>query len=285
MGSPEQRRTPAAAAPLAASAATVPLPSNQSRGPVTFGGQTYHNLPPHLAAQVAATASLSAAPQPSTSFATAMPPPLNPNSSKRAVTFGGQTYHNLPPHLAAQLAAVAPLPAAPQYSGGHRYPSIAFHTPIPISAPTSASTSTVPPQHYRRRPATSLLAPAPVSFYFFSLIKALILSTLYNLQIILPSGPTSASTSISAPATPALTSFALAPPTSIYAPAPPPPISAFTSTFAVNLASSSRPLAPAPALAPTSALTVSPQNYRRRPATSLLTPAPVSFYYVLLLKY
>jgi len=163
MGSPEQRRTPAA--PLAPSATAVPPPSNQSRGPVTFGGQTYHNLPPHLVAQMAATASLSAAPQPSTS-AIAMPPPPNPNSSERAVTFGGQTYHNLPPHLVAQLAAVAPIPAASQCRGGCGYPSISFHTPIPVSASTSASALTIPPQHHRHRPATSLLAPAPVSFYF-----------------------------------------------------------------------------------------------------------------------
>jgi len=192
MGSPEQRRTPAA--PLAPSAAAVPSPSNQSREPVTFGGQTYHNLPPHLAALVAATPSLSAAPQPSTS--SAMPPSLNQNSSERAVIFGGQTYHNLPPDLAARLAAVAPFPAAPQNRSRYRQPSIPFHTPIPISAftsfaanstfastsapaptPISASTSAsasalaVPPQHYRRRPATSLLAPAPVSFYYLLLVK------------------------------------------------------------------------------------------------------------------
>ena len=192
MGSPEQRRTPAA--PLAPSAAAVPPPSNQSREPVTFGGQTYHNLPPHLAALVAATPSLSAAPQPSTS--SAMPPSLNQNSSERAVIFGGQTYHNLPPDLAARLAAVAPFPAAPQNRSRYRQPSIPFHTPIPISAftsfaanstfastsapaptPISASTSAsasalaVPPQHYRRRPATSLLAPAPVSFYYLLLVK------------------------------------------------------------------------------------------------------------------
>jgi len=169
MGSPEQRRTPAA--PLAPSAAAVPPPSNQSRGPVTFGRQTYHNLPPHLAALVAATASLSAAPQPSTSSAIAMPPPLNPNSSERAVTFGRQTYRNLPPDLVARLATIAPFPTAPQYCGGHGYPSISFHTPIPVSAPAPASALTIPPQNYRRRPATSLLAPASVSFYHLLILK------------------------------------------------------------------------------------------------------------------
>ncbi len=169
MGSPEQRRTPAA--PLAPSATAVPPPSNQSREPVTFGGQTYYNLPPHLAALVAATVPLSAASQPSTSSAIAMPPPLNPNSSERAVTFGRQTYCNLPPDLVARLATIAPFPTAPQYCGGHGYPSISFHTPIPISAPAPASALTIPPQHYRCRPATSLLAPAPVSFYYLLILK------------------------------------------------------------------------------------------------------------------
>jgi hypothetical protein len=51
MGSPEQRRTPAAA------------PSLPSRGPVTFQGQTYHHLPPELAAHVASLSSVSTAPQ------------------------------------------------------------------------------------------------------------------------------------------------------------------------------------------------------------------------------
>jgi hypothetical protein len=60
MGSPEQRRTPAAA-PSALSAAAAPsLPSG---GPVTFQGQTYHHLPPELAAHVARVSSISTAPQ------------------------------------------------------------------------------------------------------------------------------------------------------------------------------------------------------------------------------
>jgi hypothetical protein len=60
MGSPEQRRTPAAA-PSALSAAAAP--SLPSRGPVTFQGQTYHHLPPELAAHVASISSVSTAPQ------------------------------------------------------------------------------------------------------------------------------------------------------------------------------------------------------------------------------
>jgi hypothetical protein len=95
-----------------------------------------------------------------------MPPPPNSNSSKRAVIFGGQTYYNLLPHLVAQLAAVAPFPTALQRCGGHGYPSISFHTPISVSASTSASALTIPPQHHRHHSATSLLAPALVSFYF-----------------------------------------------------------------------------------------------------------------------
>ena len=55
MGSPEQRRTPAAASAPAA-------PSLPSRGPVTFQGQTYHHLPPELAAHVASMSSVSTAP-------------------------------------------------------------------------------------------------------------------------------------------------------------------------------------------------------------------------------
>jgi hypothetical protein len=64
MGSPEQRRTPAAA-PLAlsAAAAAAAAPSLPSGGPVTFQGQTYHHLPPELAARVASISSISTAPQ------------------------------------------------------------------------------------------------------------------------------------------------------------------------------------------------------------------------------
>ncbi len=63
MGSPEQRRTPAAA-PSALSAAPAPAaPSLPSGGPVTFQGQTYHHLPPELVAHVARTSSVSTAPQ------------------------------------------------------------------------------------------------------------------------------------------------------------------------------------------------------------------------------
>lgn len=59
MGSSEQHRTPTAAPALSAAAA-APLPS---REPVTFQGQTYHHLPPELAAQVVGISSVSTAPQ------------------------------------------------------------------------------------------------------------------------------------------------------------------------------------------------------------------------------
>jgi len=60
LGSPEQRRTPAGpSAPSAAAAA----PSLPFREPVTFQGQTYHNLPTDLAARLAGLPPLPAAPQ------------------------------------------------------------------------------------------------------------------------------------------------------------------------------------------------------------------------------
>jgi hypothetical protein len=60
MGSPEQCRTPATPSALSAAAAAPSLPSG---GPVTFQGQTYHHLPPHLAAHVASISSISTAQQ------------------------------------------------------------------------------------------------------------------------------------------------------------------------------------------------------------------------------
>jgi hypothetical protein len=59
MGSPDRRRTPSAP-----SAPTIPPPGPSSaRAPVTFGGQTYHNLPSHLTAMVAALNAAPAVPQ------------------------------------------------------------------------------------------------------------------------------------------------------------------------------------------------------------------------------
>jgi hypothetical protein len=63
MGSPEQRRTPAAAPSALSAAAAAAAPSLPSGGPVTFQGQTYHHLPPELAAHVASISSTSTAPQ------------------------------------------------------------------------------------------------------------------------------------------------------------------------------------------------------------------------------
>ena len=64
MTSPEQRRTPAG--PSTASTSVAPPPAiaqASSRGPVTFGGQTYHHLPPNLVAQMATVPSIPSAPR------------------------------------------------------------------------------------------------------------------------------------------------------------------------------------------------------------------------------
>ena len=112
---------------------------------------------------------------------------------REPITFQGQTYHNLPTDLAARLASLPPLPAAPQ----RRRPSstIPFHAPTsvsllllikfisniyiiyvlqmippPISIP-GPSTLAPPPSITRRHSATPLLAPAPVSFNFLLLFR------------------------------------------------------------------------------------------------------------------
>jgi hypothetical protein len=133
MGSPEQRRTPAAT-PLALSAAAAPpLPSGR---PVTFQGQTYHHLPPELAAYMASISSASTAPQ----------------WHRRSLA---------PSLLAPTPVSVTYLPLPKKYI---KYITYNLQIILP-PAPAPASTSTMaPPQHYRRRLATSLLAPAPVSF-------------------------------------------------------------------------------------------------------------------------
>jgi hypothetical protein len=130
MGSPEQRRTPAAPSSTLSAAAAPSLPS---REPVTFQGQTYHHLPPELAAQIASTSSISTAPQ----------------QHRRSLAA---------PLLAPAPVSVSYLPLSNKL--------LTYNLQIILPpAPASASTSTMPPpQHYRRRLATSLLAPAPVSF-------------------------------------------------------------------------------------------------------------------------
>ena len=53
MASPEQRRTPAG--PSAASTSAAPAPpiaQAPSGGPITFGQQTFHHLPPNLVAGI-----------------------------------------------------------------------------------------------------------------------------------------------------------------------------------------------------------------------------------------
>jgi hypothetical protein len=133
MESPEQRRTPAAAPSALSAAAASSLPSG---GPVTFQGQTYHHLPPELAAHVASISSTSTAPQ--------------------------QHRHSLaPPLLAPAPVSVTYLPLPKKYIKYITYNLQIIHSP----ASAFISTSTMaPPQHYRHRLATSLLAPAPVSF-------------------------------------------------------------------------------------------------------------------------
>ncbi len=133
MGSPEQRRTPAAAPSALSAASASAAPSLPSGGPVTFQGQIYHHLPPELAAHVASMSSVSTAPQ----------------RHRRS--------------LAAPLLAPAPV----SVSLSKKYMKYITYNLQIILPPASAfaSTSTMaPPQHYRRRLATSLLAPAPVSF-------------------------------------------------------------------------------------------------------------------------
>ena len=67
MASPEQHRTPTD--PSAASISAVPPPpiaQTLSEGPVTYGQQTFHHLPPGLAAQMAAISSAPRRGRPST---------------------------------------------------------------------------------------------------------------------------------------------------------------------------------------------------------------------------
>src|SRR5947208_2549503 len=64
MTSPEQHRTPAD--PSTASTSVAPPPAiaqASSRGPVTFGKQTFHYMPPELVAQMADVPSISSAPR------------------------------------------------------------------------------------------------------------------------------------------------------------------------------------------------------------------------------
>ena len=67
MASPEQCRTPAGPSTASTFAAPPPAPPTiaqaSSGGPVTFGGQTYHYLPPNLVAQMATVPSISSAPR------------------------------------------------------------------------------------------------------------------------------------------------------------------------------------------------------------------------------
>jgi hypothetical protein len=110
MASPEQRRTPTD--PSAASISAVPPPpiaQTLSEGPVTYGQQTFHHLPPHIAAMVHNLPPIST--NPSTISTSAAPSPAIAQAPSRGpITFGGQTFHHLPPGLAAQMAAISSAP-------------------------------------------------------------------------------------------------------------------------------------------------------------------------------
>jgi hypothetical protein len=73
MGSPEQRRIPAAPS---TSAAPPPGPSS-ARTPTTVDGQTYHHLPPSLAAMAAAVSAIPLAPQCRGRTSALAPPPVS----------------------------------------------------------------------------------------------------------------------------------------------------------------------------------------------------------------
>jgi hypothetical protein len=67
---------------------------------------------------------------PSAPSAPTIPPP-GPSSARAPVTFGGQTYHNLPSHLAAMAASLNAAPAVPQHRG--RLPAMPIVSPAPVS--------------------------------------------------------------------------------------------------------------------------------------------------------
>ncbi len=130
LGSPEQRRTPAGpSAPSAAAAA----PSLPSREPVTFQGQTYHNMPTDLAARLASLPPLPAAPQ--------------RYRRSSALSFHAPASVSLLLFIKLILNIIYVLQIIPP--------------PVPISGP---STLAPPPSITRRHSAMPLLAPTPVSF-------------------------------------------------------------------------------------------------------------------------
>jgi hypothetical protein len=67
---------------------------------------------------------------PSTPSNSTIPPP-GPSSARAPTTFGGQTYHNLPPALAAMAAAINVAPVALVRRG--RTPAISAIAPLPVS--------------------------------------------------------------------------------------------------------------------------------------------------------
>ncbi len=104
---------------------------------------------------------------------------------REPVTFQGQTYCNLPTDLAARVASLPPLSAAPQRR--RRSSALSFHAsasvslvlfikfninliyvlqmnPPPAPIPGPSTTLAPPASITRRHSAMPLLAPAPVSF-------------------------------------------------------------------------------------------------------------------------
>ena len=136
LGSPEQHRTPAGLSEPSAAAAAPSLPS---REPITFQGQTYHNLPTDLAARLTNL------------------PPLLPTAPRRrrpssTIPFYAPTSVSLLLFIKSILNIIYILQIIP--------PSVS------ISGPSTLA----PPFITRRHSAMPLLTPTPVSFNFLLLL-------------------------------------------------------------------------------------------------------------------
>ena len=134
IASPEQCRTPTN--PSAAFTSAVPPPpiaQTLSEGPVTYGQQTFHHLPPHIAAMVHNLPPISTNPS-TISTSAAPPPPIVQAPSREPTIYGQQTFYHLPPDIAAQVQSLLPL------------------------------------HPLRGRPSSSTLGPPPVSLTFILII-------------------------------------------------------------------------------------------------------------------
>ena len=126
MISPELRRTPSISSTTPSialppsSLSSLPSPPQVS-APVTFNGQSFSHLPPHLAAAIG-----NLQPFPISSrgqhakHPLPMPPPPLPQVST-PVTFNRQSFSHLPPHLAAALGNLQPFPTSSR-RGHSAYP-------------------------------------------------------------------------------------------------------------------------------------------------------------------